>query len=169
MMAGSKIFAYLSYMSYCCFRHSSVSGCIKERLASEASWFYFLFNLPVFVKFILECFDSILIHLSQIIHDNFPFLFKCFSNCWLLWDDFHYVNHFLYAVSQGCKILIQFRAPTCCNRWSNFQSSSESSLGIHCFYYISLYNWSRKVAPLYRPIKCKTTTTVARALTFPAL
>ena len=129
----------------------------------------FPFYLPVFVKFILECFDSILIHLSQIIHDNFPFLFKCFSNCWLLWDDFHYVNHFLYAVSQGCKILIQFRAPTCCNRWSNFQSSSESSLGIHCFYYISLYNWSRKVAPLYRPIKRKTTTTVARPLTFPAL
>ena len=104
----------------------------------------FPFYLPVFVKFILECFDSILIHLSQIIHDNFPFLFKCFSNCWLLWDDFHYVNHFLYAVSQGCKILIQFRAPTCCNRWSNFQSSSESSQGIHCFYYISLYNWFQK-------------------------
>ena len=46
MMAGSKIFAYLSYMSYCCFRHSSVSGCIKERLANEASWFYFLFTYP---------------------------------------------------------------------------------------------------------------------------
>ena len=38
--------------------------------------------------------------------------------------------------------------------WSSVKSSVESNLRLHWFFYISLCDWSRKLAPLCQPIRC---------------
>ena len=40
----------------------------------------------------------------------------------------------------------------------NFQLSEESNQVLHWFCFILLSNWSRKLAPPYQPIRCKTKT-----------
>ena len=41
---------------------------------------------------------------------------------------------------------------------SNFELSVESNLGLHWFCFTMLCDWSRKLAPLSQPIRCKTKT-----------
>ena len=41
---------------------------------------------------------------------------------------------------------------------SNFQASVRGNKGLPCFFFASLCDWSRKLAPLFNPIRCKSTT-----------